>query len=330
MHARSVTMKAIVQDRYGSPDVLELREIDRPVIGDDDVLVRVQAAGVDQGVWHEVAGLPYMFRIAGIGVRAPKNPVPGHDVAGNVEAVGEKVTGFQPGDEVFGTCRGAFAEYASARADRLAPKPANLSFAQAAAVPTSAATALQALRDKGKVRAGQRALVIGAGGGVGTFAVQLAKAYGAEVAGVCSTAKTELVRSLGADQVIDYTREDFADGANRYDIILDIAGNRSVSHLRRALAREGTLVIVGGEGGGKWFGGIDRQLRAQVLSLIVRQKLGTLIAIARKEDLQVLREFLEASTVKPVVDRTFALSEVAEAIRYLRDGRARGKVVVTV
>ena len=323
-------MKAIVQDRYGSPDVLELREIDRPVIGDDDVLVRVHAAGVDQGVWHEVAGLPYMFRIAGIGVRAPKNPVPGHDVAGNVEAVGEKVTGFQPGDEVFGTCRGAFAEYASARADRLAPKPANLSFAQAAAVPTSAATALQALRDKGKVRAGQRALVIGAGGGVGTFAVQLAKAYGAEVAGVCSTAKTELVRSLGADQVIDYTREDFADGANRYDIILDIAGNRSVSHLRRALAREGTLVIVGGEGGGKWFGGIDRQLRAQVLSLIVRQKLGTLIAIARKEDLQVLREFLEASTVKPVVDRTFALSEVAEAIRYLRDGRARGKVVVTV
>jgi NADPH:quinone reductase-like Zn-dependent oxidoreductase len=329
VHARPVTLKAIVQDRYGSPDVLEPREIDRPVVGDEHVLVRVRAAGVDQGVWHEVAGLPYLFR-ARIGVRAPKNPVPGHDVAGIIEAVGEKVTGFQPEEEVFGTCRGAFAEYACARADRLAPKPANLSFAQAAAVPTSAATALQALRDKGKVRAGQRVLIIGAGGGVGTFAVQLAKAYGAEVTGVCSTAKTELVRSLGADHVIDYTREDFADGRNRYGSILDIAGNRSLSHLRRALAPEGTLVIVGGEGGGKWFGGIDRQLRAQMLSLFVRQKLGTLIAIARKDDLQVLREFLEAGTVKPVVDRTFPLSEVAEAIRYLREGRARGKVVVTV
>jgi NADPH:quinone reductase-like Zn-dependent oxidoreductase len=323
-------MKAILQDRYGSPDVLEPREIDPPVVGDEQVLVRVQAAGVDQGVWHEVAGLPYLFRVAGIGVRAPKNPVPGHDVAGIVEAVGEKVTGFRPGEEVFGTCRGAFAEYACARADRLAPKPANLSFVQAAAVPTSAATALQALRDKARVRAGQRVLIIGAGGGVGTFAVQLAKAYGAEVSGVCSTAKAELVRSLGADQVIDYTREDFADGRNRYDSILDIAGNRSLSHLRRALAPEGTVVIVGGEGGGRWFGGIDRQLRAQMLSLFVGQKLGTLIAIARREDLQVLREFLEAGTVKPVVDRTFALSEAAEAIRYLREGRARGKVVVPV
>jgi NADPH:quinone reductase-like Zn-dependent oxidoreductase len=323
-------MKAIVQDSYGSPDVLELREIDPPVVGDEQVLVRVQAGGVDQGVWHEVAGLPYLFRVAGIGVRAPKNPVPGHDVAGIVEAVGEKVTGFRPGEEVFGTCRGAFAEYACARADRLAPRPASLSFAQAAAVPTSGAAALQALRDKGKVRAGQRVLIIGAGGGVGTFAVQLAKAYGAEVTGVCSTAKTELVRSLGADHVIDYTREDFGNGRNRHDIILDIAGNRSLSHLRRVLAPEGTLVIVGGEGGGRWFGGIDRQLRAQMLSLFVRQKLGTLITIARKEDLQVLCEFLDAGTVKPVVDRTFALSEVAEAIRYLRDGRARGKVVVTV
>jgi NADPH:quinone reductase-like Zn-dependent oxidoreductase len=323
-------MKAIVQDKYGSPDVLEFREIDRPVIEDDHVLIRMRAAGVDQGVWHEVAGLPYLFRVAGIGVRAPKNPVPGHDVAGSVEAVGEKVTGFQPGDEVFGTCRGAFAEYAFARADRLVLKPANLSFAEAAAVPTSAATALQALRDKCKVRAGQRVLIIGAGGGVGTFAVQLAKAYGAEVTGVCSTGKAELVRSLGADRVVDYTREDFADGRNRYDSILDIAGNRPLSHLRRALAPEGTLVIVGGEGGGKWFGGIDRQLRAQMLSLFVRQKLGTLIAIPRKENLQSLGEFLEAGTVKPVVDRTFALSEVAEAIRYLREGRARGKVVVTV
>ena len=323
-------MKAIVQDTYGSPDVLQLREIDKPVVGEDEVLVRVQAAGVDQGVWHSVAGLPYLFRIAGIGVRAPKNPVPGLDVAGRVEAVGGNVTLFQPGDDVFGTCRGSFAEYASARADRLGPKPAKLSFEQAAAVPTSGATALQAVRDKGKVRPGQRVLVIGAGGGVGTFAVQLAKAFGAEVAGVCSTTKMELVRSIGADRVIGYTREDFADGRNRYDVILDIAGNRSLSHLRRALAPEGRLVIVGGEGGGTWFGGIDRQLRAQVVSLFVRQKLGTLIATARKEDLEELRGLVEAGRVTPVVDRTFPLSEVPEAIRYLRDGHARGKVVITV
>src|SRR5215216_4555457 len=323
-------MKAIVQDTYGSPDVLRLREIDKPVVGDDDVLVRVHAAGVDQGVWHLMAGLPYLVRIAGVGLRAPKNPVRGVDVAARVEAVGENVIQFQPGDEVFGTCRGSFAEYACARADQLAPKPANLTFEQAAAVPVSGCTALQAVRDRGKVRPGQRVLIIGAGGGVGTFAVQLAKAFGAEVTGVASRTKLELVRSIGADRVIDYTREDFADGRNRYDSILDIAGNRSLSHLRRALAPEGTLVIVGGEGGGRWFGGVDRQLRAQLLSLFVRQKLGTLIAVVRKEDLQALRESMEAGTVKPVVDRTFALSDVAEAIQYLRDGRARGKVVVTV
>jgi NADPH:quinone reductase-like Zn-dependent oxidoreductase len=226
-------------------------------------------------------------------------------------------------------CRGSFAEYACAGADRLALKPAKLSFEQAAAVPTSGATALQAVRSTGNVRPGQRVLIIGAGGGVGTFAVQLAKAYGAEVTGVCSTAKTELVRSI-ADHVIDYTREDFADGRNRSDVILDIAGNRSLSHLRRALARDGTLAIVGGEGDGKWFGGIDRQLRAQVLSLFVRQKLGTLIATAREDDLEELHELLEAGTVMPVVDRTFPLSEVPEAIRYLREGRVRGKVVITV
>jgi NADPH:quinone reductase-like Zn-dependent oxidoreductase len=295
-------MKAIVQDAYGSANVLKLREIDKPVAGDDEVLVRVHTAGVDQGVWHQMAGLPYLFRIAGIGVRAPKNSVLGHDVAGRVEVVGAKVTGFfQPSDEVFGTCRGSFAEYACARADRLAPKPANLSFEQAAAVPTSGATALQALREKGRVRPGHRVLIIGAGGGVGTFAVQLAKADGAEVTGVCSTTKTDLVRSIGADRVIDYTREDFADGRNRYDLILDIAGNRSLSYLRRALAPEGTLVIVGGEGGGRWLGGIDRQLRAQVLSLLVRQKLGTLISTARQGDLQVLHELLAAGTVTPVI-----------------------------
>jgi NADPH:quinone reductase-like Zn-dependent oxidoreductase len=323
-------MKAIVQDRYGSPDVLQLREIETPVVGDDELLVRVHAAGVDQGVWHLMAGLPYLMRIAGFGLRAPKNPVRGYDVAGRVEAVGEHVTRFQPGDEVFGTCRGSFAEYAIAQPGRLAPKPANLTFEQAAAVPISGYAALQAVRDRGKVRSGQRTLIIGAGGGVGTFAVQLAKAFGAEVTGVASTTKTDLVRSIGADHVIDYTREDFADRRNRYDVILDIAGNRSLSHLRRALAPEGTLVIVGGEGGGRWLGGIDRQLRAQVLSLFVRQKLGTWISTEREEDLEALRELLEAGKVTPVVDRTFPLSEVPEAIRYLRDGRARGKVAITV
>jgi NADPH:quinone reductase-like Zn-dependent oxidoreductase len=323
-------MKAIIQDRYGSPDVLQLREIDRPVVGDDEVLIRVHAAGIDQGVWHLMAGLPYLVRIAGFGLRAPKNPVRGLDVAGRVEAVGENVTEFQPGDEVFGTCNGSFAEYACARADRLAPKPANLTFEQAAAVPISGYAALQAVRDQGKVRPGQRVLIIGAGGGVGTFAVQLAKAFGAEVTGVASTTKTELVRSIGADHVIDYTREDFADGSNRYDVILDIAGNRSLSHLRRALAPEGTLVIVGGEGGGKWLGGIDRQLRAHVLSAFVRQKMGTWISKERPEDLEELRELLEAGKLMPIVDRTFPLSEVPEAIRYLREGRARGKVVIVV
>ncbi len=323
-------MKAIVQDTYGSPDVLQLKEIDRPLVGDDEVLVRVHAAGVDQGVWHMMAGLPYLIRIAGFGLRTPKNPVRGYDVAGRVEAVGENVSRFQPGDEVFGTCRGSFAEYACARADRLAPKPASLTFEQAAAVPISGYAALQAVRDQGKVRPGQRVLVIGAGGGVGTFAVQLAKGFGAEVTGVCSTTKTELVRSIGADHVIDYTREDFADGRNRYDVILDIAGNRSLSHLRRALAPEGTLVIVGGEGGGRWLGGIDRQLRAMLLSPFVRQKLGTWISTEREEDLETLRELLEAGKVRPVVDRTFPLSEVPEAIRYMRNGQARGKVVITV
>jgi len=323
-------VKAIVQDTYGPPDVLELREIDKPVAADDEVLVRVHAAGVDQGVWHLMAGMPYLVRIAGVGLRAPKNPVRGYDLAGRVEAVGENVIRFRPGDDVFGTCRGSFAEYACARTDRIARKPASLTFEQAAAVPISGYAALQAVRDRGKVRPGQRVLIIGAGGGVGTFAVQLAKVYGAEVTGVCSTAKTDLVRSIGADHVIDYTQEDFADGRTRYDVILDIAGNRALSHLRRALAPAGTLVIVGGEGGGKWLGGIDRQLRAQLLSLFVRQKLGTWISTEREEDLETLRELLEAGKVTPVLDRTFPLSEVPEAIRYLREGRPRGKVVVTV
>lgn len=322
-------MKAIVQDRYGSPDVLELREIDRPVNGDDHVLVRVHAAGVDQGVWHEVAGLPYLFRIAGIGVRAPKNLIPGHDVAGTVEAVGEKVTGLRPGDEVFGTCRGPFAEHACARADRLAPKPANLSFAQAAAVPTSAATALHALRDKGKVRAGQHVLIIGAGGGVGTFAVQLAKAYCAEVTGVCSTAKTELVRSLGADHVIDYTREDFADGRQHYDLILDIGGNSRLSRLRRALTPKGTLVIAGGDG--RWTG-VGRQLRALALSPVIPQRLTMFVSSTNKRqaDLETLRHHIEAGRLTPIVGDTYPLPQVPEAVRHLESGRAQGKIAITI
>jgi NADPH:quinone reductase-like Zn-dependent oxidoreductase len=323
-------MKAIVRDRYGSPDVLELREIERPIVGPDDVLVRVHAAGLDQGVWHFMTGLPYLFRLAGIGLRAPKNPLLGYDLAGRVEAVGGNVTRFRPGDEVFGTGRGSFAEHACARMDRLAPKPASLRFEQAAAVPISGYAALQAVRDHGQVRSGQRVLIIGAGGGVGTFAVQLARAFGADVTGVCSTSKTDLVRSLGADHVIDYTRDDITNGRDRYDVILDIAGNRRLSQLRRALAPAGTLVIVGGDGGGRWLGGIDRQLRAQLLSPFVRQKLGTFISKERNEDLEALREFLEAGTITPVVERTFPLSEVPEAIRFLRAGRVRGKVVITI
>jgi NADPH:quinone reductase-like Zn-dependent oxidoreductase len=323
-------MKAVVQDRYGPPDVLELRDVEKPAVEAADVLVRVHAAGLDQGVWHLMTGLPYLVRLAGYGLRAPRSPIRGYDVAGRVEAVGENVDAFRPGDEVFGTCDGSFAEYARGRTDRLAPKPANLGFEQAAAVPTSGYAALQAVRDRGKVEAGRRVLITGAGGGVGTFAVQLAKAYGAEVTGVCSTTKTDLVLSLGADRVIDYTREDFAGGAELYDVILDIAGNRPLSHLRRALAPRGTLVIVGGEAGGRWLGGVDRQLRALALSPFVDQTLDTWISRQRKEDLEELRELVEAGAVAPVVDRTFPLSETAEAIAYLRKGRPRGKVVITV
>ncbi len=324
-------MKAAVQDTYGSPDVLEVREIDKPVVGDDDLLVRVHAAGVDPGVWHLMTGLPYLVRVMGYGLRRPKVGIRGRDVAGRVEAVGRNVTQVQPGEEVFGICDGSFAEYVRARPDKLAPKPANLTFEQAAAVPISALTALQALRDKGTVQPGQKVLIIGAAGGVGTFAVQLAKAFGAEVTGVCSTTKVDLVRSIGADHVIDYTREDFADGARHYDLILDTAGRRSLSHLRRALAPRGTLVIVGGEGGGRWLGGFDRQiLRAPIVSLFVRQTLRPLTSRERREDLLVLKELIEAGKVTPVIDRTYPLSEVPKAIRHLEEGHARGKIVIRV
>ncbi len=322
-------MKAIVQDTYGSADDLRLQDMDLPEIGDHEVLVRVLGASVFIGDWHVMAGRPYIFRlVAGRG--GPKARVRGQDVAGRVEAVGANVARLRAGDEVFGTCDGAFAEYAKAGQDTLAPKPANLTFEQAAAGPTTGSTALQALRDVAKVRSGQTVLVIGAAGGVGSFAVQIAKAFGAHVTGVSSTATVELVRSIGADDVIDYTREDFADRGTRYDVILDIAGNRSLSHLRRALARRGTLVIVGGEGGGRWFGGIDRQLRATLLSPFVGQRLGTFVAKPNTERLLALKELVEAGAVTPVIGSTYLLSEVAQAMRQVEQGHGRGKTVITV
>jgi NADPH:quinone reductase-like Zn-dependent oxidoreductase len=321
-------MKAIVQDRYGKADALELKDIDEPVVGDDDVLLRVLAASAFIGDWHIMTGLPYLGRLV-IGIRAPRARVRGQDVAGRVEAVGERVTLFQPGDEVFGTCHGSFAEYATAREDRIALKPANLTFEQAATVPSTGTTALQGLRNVGKVQPGQKVLIIGAAGGVGSFAVQIAKSFGAHVTGVCSTTKVDLVRSIGADDVIDYTRGDFAEKGPRYDLILDTAGNRSVSHLRRGLAPRGTLVIGGGEGGGRWFG-VGRQLRALMLSPFVSQRLGTFIAKQNGEDLLVLKELIEAGKVTPVIGKTYPLSEVPDAIRYLEQGHARGKVVITV
>ncbi|MFJ6943190.1 NAD(P)-dependent alcohol dehydrogenase [Streptomyces wuyuanensis] len=323
-------MRAIARDTYGSVDVLELRDVPQPVAGEGEVLVRVRAAGVDAGVWHLMTGLPYLLRLMGYGLRAPAVPVLGREVAGRVEAVGAGVTRFRPGDEVFGFCEGAFAEYVTAGEDRFAARPANLTAEQAAAVPLSAVTALQALRDAGRVRAGQRVLVIGAAGGVGTFAVQLAKTFGAHVTGVCSTTKTDLVRSLGADDVLDYTREDYADGTRRFDLVLDTAGNARLSRLRRALTPRGTLVLVGGEGGGRWLGGTDRVLRALLLSPFVRQRLRGLFSAERGEDLEVLKELMEAGGVTPVVDRAYPLSELPDAIRRLRESRARGKVVITV
>ena len=321
-------MKAIVRDRYGSADVLRLTDVELPVVADTEVLVRVRAAGVDRGAWHIMAGLPYLIRVAGYGLRRPKTAGLGSELAGVVEAVGAKVTHLRPGESVFGTVSASFAEYASARPDRLARMPANLTFEQAAAVPVSGVTALQALRDRGRVQAGQRVLVIGASGGVGTFAVQIAKALGADVTGVCSTSKVDLVRSLGADHVIDYTHADITDDHQRYDLILDIGGNRRVSALRDVLTADGTLVIVGGEGGGRWTGGIHRQLGAMILSLFVRQRLGTFIAKENGADLDALRALIETGAVTPAVDRVVALDAAPDAIRDLTAGRVRGKIVI--
>jgi NADPH:quinone reductase-like Zn-dependent oxidoreductase len=324
-------MKAIAQDQYGSADVLELRDVERPEIAADEVLVRVHAAGVDRGVWHVLHGLPYPLRLAGYGFRAPKPGfVAGMDLAGVVEAVGGEVTRFLPGDEVFGIGKGAYAEFAKAPENKLAPKPANLSFEQAAVVPVSGLTALQGVRDHGKVQPGQQVLVIGASGGVGSYTVQIAAAFGAEVSAVCSTAKVELVRSLGARHVIDYQTEDFAAGTQRYDVILDIGGQSSLSRLRRVLTPKGTLVIMGGENGGRWLGGTDRQLRAMALSPFIGQTLTTFICSENHQDLLVLSELIGSGKVTPAIDRTYPLAQVPDAIRYLEQGQARGKVAITV
>jgi NADPH:quinone reductase-like Zn-dependent oxidoreductase len=287
-------MKAITQARYGDVDVLEFSDIDQPLPTGNEVLVQVHAAGLHRGDWHVMTGLPYMIRLVvpTLGLRQPKVPVLGMDVAGTVETVGPNVTRFQPGDAVFGWCDGAFAEYAVAPEGQLAAKPAALSFEQAAVVPISGFAALQGLRDVGEIQAGQKVLVIGAAGGVGSFAVQLAKAFGAEVTGVASTTQLELVRSIGADEVVDYTREDVTDGTRQWELILDTAGRRSLSQLRRALTPKGTLVIVGGEGAGRLMGGFTRNLRAPVLSRFVGQRLRMLASKERPEDLQTLRELL--------------------------------------
>ena len=324
------TMKAIVQDRYGGLETLEYKDIDRPAPKDDEVLVRVRAAGLDRGVWHLMAGLPYLIRFIGFGVRRPKVRVRGMDVAGTVEAVGGDVTRFQPGDEVFGWADGSYAEYVSVPAGNLALKPANLSFEQAAIVPISGFAALQALRDVGQVQAGQRVLVIGAAGGVGSYAVQLAKAFGARVTGVASTRQLELVRSLGADDVVDYTREDVTDGSRHWDLVIDTGGHRPLSRLRQVLTPRGALVIVGSEGRGRWLGGFDRNLRAVALSPFVGQRLGMLSSKTRQDDLQTLRELLEAGKVTPAVSATYPLAEVPEAIRQLVEGHRGGKLVITV
>jgi NADPH:quinone reductase-like Zn-dependent oxidoreductase len=323
-------MKAIVQDAYGSTDVLEARDIDQPGIADDEVLIEVRAAGVDRGVWHLMTGLPVPIRLAGYGFRAPKNPVPGMDVAGVVSMVGPAVTRFEPGDEVFGIGKGTYAEFARAAESKLARKPVNLSYEQAAVVAISGLTALQALRDHGRIQPGQKVLVIGASGGVGSYAVQLAKAFEAEVTAVCSTTKTDLVHALGADHLIDYTKDDFADGPDRYDLIVDIGGNSSLSRLRRALTRKGTAVITGGETGGRWLGGYDRQLRAKMLSPFVSQTLRSFVSSENHQDLDFLRELIESGKVTPAIDRSYPLAEAAKAIEYLQDGHARGKVVIVV
>ena len=324
-------MRAIVQDKYGSLEVLHLRDIDQPAVGDNDVLIRVHAAGVNPGDWAITRGLPYIARPTPLyGMGKPKNPVRGTDVAGKVEGVGSAVTRFQPGDEVFGWCKGSFADFAIAEENALAKKPANLTFEQAAAAPMAGLVALQALRDHGHLRAGQKVLINGASGGIGTFAVQIAKSFGAEVTGVCSTRNVDMVRSIGADHVIDYTKEDFTRSGERYDLILDNVGNHSLSELRRALTPAGTLLPNSGGFEHHWFASGGRIVRALVVSRFVSQSLRTFLVSPKQEDLIVLKDLMEAGKVTPVIDRTFPLIESSQAIGQVGEGHARGKVVITV
>jgi NADPH:quinone reductase-like Zn-dependent oxidoreductase len=322
------TMKAIVHKRYGSPDAVELAEVDLPTIEDHQVLVRVHAASVNPSEWYTVMG-PFFARV-GNGIRRPKSPSIGGDLAGRVEAVGRDVKDFQPGDEVFGTSGGSWAEYAAARAVRLVSKPANVSFEEAASVPIAGITALQALRDHGHVQAGQKVLINGASGGVGTFAVQIAKSFGAEVTAVCSSAKVDQTRALGADRIVDYTQEDFTEGAERHDLMLDIAGSRPFSKFRRVLKGDATVVVVGAKMSARGLGPLKHIARTKVTSIGRSQKVKFFVAKINREDLQFLAEQLAAGTVKPVIDRTYDLSQTTEALRYLGQGHARGKIVLTL
>jgi NADPH:quinone reductase-like Zn-dependent oxidoreductase len=322
-------VKAIVHHRFGSPEVLELQDLAQPDLSDDGVLVRVRASSVNPAEWYAVTGRPYIARTAA-GLRRPRHPVPGADFAGTVEAVGSAVTDLRPGDAVFGgTSSGAFAEYVCVTGT-VVRKPANLTFEQAAAVPTAAVTALQGLRDHGQLRPGHRVLINGASGGVGTFAVQLAKAFGAEVTGVCSTHNVDLVRSLGADHVVDYTREDFTRGERRYDLLLDVAGSRSWSDCKRVLGQDATLVLVGGPKTNPWTGPLGHVASVRLASLRASQKVVFFVAKFTREDFLVLAELLEAGKVTPAIDRQYELTEVPAALNYLGEGHARAKVVITV
>jgi NADPH:quinone reductase-like Zn-dependent oxidoreductase len=321
-------MKAIIQTRYGSPDVLQLTDVDKPVVKDDEVLVHVHAAAVNIGDWHLLRGVPYVVRLVA-GLRRPRREIPGLDVAGQVEAVGAHVEQFRPGDEVFGWCKGAFAEYVCAAASNLLPTASNLTLEQSAAVGDSAFTALAAVRDQGKVQPGQRVLINGASGGVGTFAVQVAKAFGANVTGICSTTNLAMVRSIGADEVIDYTKEDFAQAGQRYDVMLDLVGSRSLSDCRRALTRRGAYVVVGVKDMGRWLG-LGRQFKTLLLSPFVRQRMRVFVVRHNREDLAVLKELVEAGKLVPVIDRRYALSDVPEALRYQGEGHTRGKSVIAL
>jgi NADPH:quinone reductase-like Zn-dependent oxidoreductase len=326
-------MKAVVYTDYGSPDVLQIRDIKKPVPNDNQILIKVRAASINPLDWHFIEGTPYIMRAMGVGLRKPKDPRLGVDLAGEVEAVGKNVTEFKPGDEVFGARDGAFAEYVCARADRaVVRKPANITFEQAASVPIAAVTALQGLRDKGKIQPEQKVLINGASGGVGTFAVQIAKSYGAEVTGVCSTRNLDLVRSLGADHVIDYTKEDFTKGKQRYDLILDNVGTQPLSGFRHALQPKGICVMIGGGGpnDGGLIGPLGRPVKALMLSPFISQKMSMFMAELNKKDLTILGGLMQSGKVKPVIDRTYPLSQIAEAIRYLEQGHARGKVIITV